>query len=483
MDIVVYLFVFVFIMALGYFIGRKTRMNTPSEEVGALKAEIAHEREKTLQIRAECDRRIEEKEEACRNVCAMTEQNCNKLLEEKDKAIALKEADCRERLKRESERCEKAIIEKNAEMERRMAENNRYCEQLVETLKEKFSSLAAEKLTQSTEGLSVSNRQQIDRLLAPLKEEIDKFKIAFEKNKDQQIANKASFDQAIFNLGKQALQIGKEAESLARALKSETKTQGNWGEMVLSNILDAVGFHEGRDFIAQAQEVDSDGNRLIPDVEILLPNNEKLLIDSKASITAYLNYTNAESEEARQKALKEHIISVRKHMEELSGKNYIGKIKGSQGYILMFIPNDGCTILAFDNDKNLAFDAFNRHVIIVNPSTLLLCLKIVALLRSREAQNENAEKIARAAAKMYDKFALFTGNFSEIGKKLKAVSEQYDKARKQLVDGNANVVKQMEALKDYGAVVSKQIEKDLSDDALSAAIDIETSAAESGIDA
>lgn len=479
MEVAVYLIVFAIIILVGYVIGRKTRTNEPNEEVGALRAEIAHEREKNQQIREECDRRLLEKDAACQKLCEITKLNCSKLLEEKERSIAAKEADCREQMKRETERCEKIIAEKNAEIERRIEKNNQYCEQFVETLKEKFSVLAGEKLTKSVEGLSASNRQQIDQLLTPLKEEIGKFKIAFEEDKNQQIANKASFNQAIDSLGKYAMQIGKEAESLAKALKSESKTQGNWGEMILSNILTAAGFNQGVDFFTQKQELDDDDNRLIPDIEIPLPNNEKLLIDSKVSITAYINYINAETEEERLKALKEHITSVRKHIKELADKNYVGKIKGSQGYILMFIPNDGCTSLAFDNEKTLALEAFERHVIIVNPSTLLLCLKIVKLLRSREAQNENAEKIANAAARMYEKFALFTVNFSEIGKKLKAVSEQYDKARKQLVDGNANVVKQMEGLKQYGVMGKKCIEKDLTDEALSNVIDLEVAAPES----
>lgn len=347
-----------------------------------------------------------------------------------------------------------------------MVEKERMCAEMVKTLREQFSNLAAQNLKESTEGLSDLNRRRIGEIMKPFQEEIDRFRQVFEANRQQQVANKASFDQAIADLGKRAMQIGADAENLARALKSESKTQGDWGEMVLANILSAAGLKEGVDFIPQAQEIDSSGNRLIPDVEIPLPNKEKLLIDSKASVTAYLDYVAAPDDAARELAVKEHIASVRKHMDELAEKDYIKKVKGSQGYILMFIPNEGSYLLAMEHDRKLATDAFRRHVIIVNPTTLLLCLQIVALLRSRESQNENAEKISLAAAKMYDKFVGFSDTFADIGKRLDGLSDAYRKANGQLCDGNANVVKQLEKLKDMGIVTSKSINQKLRDDAL-----------------
>jgi DNA recombination protein RmuC len=199
-------------------------------------------------------------------------------------------------------------------------------------------------------------------------------------------------------------------------------------------------------------------------VEILLPNKEKLLIDSKVSVTAYLNYVASQDDAEKEKAIKEHIASVRKHMDELVGKDYIKKVQGSQGYILMFIPNEGSYLLAMEHDRKLATDAFKKHVIIVNPTTLLLCLQIVALLRSREAQNENAERISMAAAKMYEKFAGFSETFVEIGRRAKGLMDAYEKAYGQLCDGNGNVVRQLERLKDMGIVTAKTINTKLLDD-------------------
>ena len=331
----------------------------------------------------------------------------------------------------------------------------------INALREQFSSLAEQKLRSSSAGLADLTRERMNEMLIPLREELDRFRRTFDENRQAQVATKVSFEKAIADLGERALKIGNEAQNLAKALKSESKTQGDWGEMVLGNILSAAGLEEGRDFFTQQQEFDEYGNKLIPDVEIPLPNSEKLLIDSKASISAYLNYVAAQSEAEREAAVKEHIASVRRHMDELANKDYIKKVKGSQGYILMFIPNEGSYLLAMERDRRLATDAFRRHVIIVNPTTLLLCLQIVALLRSREAQNENAARISEAAAKMYEKFVGFSDTFADIGKRLDGLSDAYGKAYKQLCSGNANVVRQLEGLKNLGMVSNKAINSKL----------------------
>ena len=358
------------------------------------------------------------------------------------------------------------LAEKDAACRKLLEEKDRMMSVAVNALREQFASLAAQKLQATTETLSDVNQKRVGELLRPLQAELDRFRRAFDENRAQQVANKSSFDQAIKDLGERALKIGADAENLAKALKSESKTQGDWGEMVLSNILSVAGLKEGVDFLPQAQETDAAGNRLIPDVEIPLPNGEKLLIDSKASVTAYLDYVAAQDDAARERAAKEHVASVRKHMDELADKDYVKKVKGSQGYILMFIPNEGSYLLAMERDRKLATDAFRRHVIVVNPTTLLLCLQIVALLRSREAQNENAEKISLAAAKMYEKFVGFSDTFADIGKRLDGLADAYRKANGQLCDGPANVVRQLERLKDMGIVTSKAVNRKLLEEAV-----------------
>ena len=359
-----------------------------------------------------------------------------------------------ERMKSESENCRRLLAEKE-----------RTCEKMVDsavaTLREQFTTLAVQKLKASTEGLADVNQKNLAELMKPLQTEIDRFRQAFDANREQQVKNKASFDQAIADLGRQAFKIGADADNLARALKRESKTQGNWGEMVLANILAAAGLKDGIDFVQQPQEVDADGNRLIPDVEIPLPNGEKLLIDSKASITAYLDYVAAADEAAKNAAVQAHVVSMRRHLEELAAKDYIKKVKGSQGYILMFIPNEGSYLLAVEHDAKLVTDAFARHVILVNPTTLLLCIQIVALLRSRERQNENAEKVFEAARRMYDKFVGFTETFADMGRRLDGLAGAYRKANGQLCDGKGNLVRQVEGLRDMGLVPKKTLDAKL----------------------
>ena len=400
---------------------------------------------------------------------------------EDDEAVAARLADkdaaCQALLQEKDRACGRMLADKDAACRQMLADKDAATAKFMQTMRLEFANLAATKLKESSDGLSNVNRERLGELLKPLQAEIDRFRQAFDLNRQQQVSNKASFDQAIKDLGERALKIGADAENLAKALKSESKTQGDWGEMVLANILDAAGLKDGVDYIQQAQEADAEGNRLIPDVEIPLPNQEKLLVDSKASVTAYLKYVAADDEATKAQAVKEHLASVRQHMNELADKNYVKKVKGSQGYILMFIPNEGSYLLAMEHDRALATDAFRRHVIIVNPTTLLLCLQIVMLLRAREAQNANAEKISAAAAKMYEKFAGFSETFVDLGKRLDALAGAYQKARGQLCDGKGNVVRQLEGLKEMGVVVTKPINEKLVDESETAVIE---SAGEAG---
>ena len=381
---------------------------------------------------------------------AIVEENC-------ERRISDKEASCRERLAEKDAACERLIRDKDEQIGRLIEEKSKAFAETVRMLQERFANLAAEKLQSSAAGLSELNGRCVGEIVRPFREQLEQFRRSFEENVRQQIANKASFERAISDLGERALKIGAEAECLARALKNESKTQGDWGEMVLANILACAGLKEEVDFKVQVQETDGDGNRIIPDVEIRLPDGGKLLIDSKASVTAYLDYVAASDEAARDAAAKAHVASVRKHMEELSDKDYVRKVRGSRGYILMFIPNEGSYLLAMERDRKLSVDAFRRHVIIVNPTTLLLCLQIVMLLRSREAQNEKAERILESATGMYEKFCGFTDTFADVGRRIEGLDGAYRKAFGQLKTGPANVVKQMEALKGMGILPRKSV--------------------------
>lgn len=362
-----------------------------------------------------------------------------------------------------AERAEITLAERERFAEHARAEQQATLQASLKVLREQFTNLAARQLEASRAGLAEDNRTRFKALFEPLGAQLEAFRKAFEANRDQQVTNKASFEAALERLNKQTLQISADAEALTKALKSEAKTQGNWGEMILENILAAAGLTEGVDYRLQAQELDEAGQKLIPDVEILLPHNEVLLVDSKVSITAYANYMAATDDTARQKAAADHLASVRAHIKELADKDYPGRIRAAQNYILMFIPNEGSYLLALEHDRQLVTEAFRSRVIIVNPTTLLLCLQIAALLRSREAQSEKAEKIISAATKLYEKFASFTDTFAAIGEQLDKAKNAYDTAHKQLSSGRGNITKQLEGFKSLGVVTSKQLNKRLQD--------------------
>lgn len=362
-----------------------------------------------------------------------------------------------------AERAEITLAERERFAEHARAEQQVTLQASLKALREQFTNLAARQLEASRAGLAEDNRTRFKALFEPLGAQLEAFRKAFEANRDQQVTNKASFEAALERLNKQTLQISADAEALTKALKSEAKTQGNWGEMILENILAAAGLTEGIDYRLQAQELDEAGQKLIPDVEILLPHNEVLLVDSKVSITAYANYMAATDDTARQKAAADHLASVRAHIKELADKDYPGRIRAAQNYILMFIPNEGSYLLALEHDRQLVTEAFRSRVIIVNPTTLLLCLQIAALLRSREAQSEKAEKIISAATRLYEKFASFTDTFAAIGEQLDKAKNAYDTAHKQLSSGRGNIIKQIEDLKSLGVVTSKQLNKRLQD--------------------
>ena len=362
-----------------------------------------------------------------------------------------------------AERAEITLAERERFAEHARAEQQATLQASLKALREQFTNLAARQLEASRAGLAEDNRTRFKALFEPLGAQLEAFRKAFEANRDQQVTNKASFEAALERLNKQTLQISADAEALTKALKSEAKTQGNWGELILENILAAAGLTEGVDYRLQAQELDEAGQKLIPDVEILLPHNEVLLVDSKVSITAYANYMAATDDTARQKAAADHLASVRAHVKELADKDYPGRIRAAQNYILMFIPNEGSYLLALEHDRQLVTEAFRSRVIIVNPTTLLLCLQIAALLRSREAQSEKAEKIISAATKLYEKFASFTDTFAAIGEQLDKAKNAYDTAHKQLSSGRGNITKQLEGFKSLGVVTSKQLNKRLQD--------------------
>lgn len=355
--------------------------------------------------------------------------------------------------------------ETKADMERRhdlqKQEMQKQWEEKINTMRLEFDRLSSEHLKMQQESMKATNVESMDNLLNPLKESLAKFQKEFEDKMTEQGKTDAVMKEAINTLTNQTIVLGENADNLAKALKADPKKQGNWGEAVLKNILEASGMTEGTDFFTQDVNTDDNGNRFIPDVKVKLHGDSYLIIDSKTSITAYLDYIHAETAEEQERHIKEHIKSIRTHVNELADKHYPKKVENSAEYVLMFIPNEGSYILAMENDAKLATDAYQKHIIIVNPTNLMLALKIVWLFWQNAKQTKNVKDIIESAQKVYKKFATFTDTFSDLGTKISAASSAFDKAQGQLSTGPGNIVKQLESWKDKGVIPEKEINKKL----------------------
>ncbi len=336
-------------------------------------------------------------------------------------------------------------------------EARRQWEEKMSALRLAFDKLSAEHLRQQQESLKATNRESVETVLSPLRESIAAFKKDFTDRMVAQGQTDAVMKDAIRRLAEQTSALGEGADRLARALKADPKQQGCWGEEVLKNILEASGMTEGRDFETQAAETDADGNRVIPDVKVMIPGQGYLVIDSKTSIKAYLDYMQADDEAERKRCLREHLDSVRRHYRELAEKHYPKRVKDAAGYVLMFIPNEGSYVLAMENDARIAIDAYRERVIIVNPTNLMLALQIVSLLWQNQRQEKNVRDIIAAATKLYEKFATFSDSFVSVGERLQSAATAYDSAMGQLCTGRGNFASQLEALKAKGVMTVKSI--------------------------
>ncbi|MEG1580578.1 MAG: DNA recombination protein RmuC [Bacteroidaceae bacterium] len=321
-------------------------------------------------------------------------------------------------------------------------------------LHSEFRTMTQEFATKQSDALRATNREQIDTLLSPLTVDIRNFKASFAEGQ-------TLMKHSIKDLLERTLDLGKEAAELTRALKADPKKQGNWGEAVLLNLLETSGLTEGRDFVVQEHETSSDGQTFIPDVVVHFPGKRSVIIDSKVSLTAFTNYMTAEKEVERVEWLKEHLLSVRKHVKELSDKDYASVVPNSIGYVLMFIPNEGSYITAVENDPQIVTEAYAHHIILLNPTNLLMALQLAYNLWQSEKQARNVQSIYEDADKLYTKFVRFAKTFTEIGTSIRKLDENFLKAEKQLSSGRGNVIRQLENWKEKGLHTSSSIPENL----------------------
>lgn len=335
-----------------------------------------------------------------------------------------------------------------------------------------FNVLASDVLKRNSESLKEANSEQIDALLRPLKENIESFKKTISEGYVKESSSRKLLEVQIERLVKLNETIGEEARNLTSALKGNSKVQGDWGEMILETLLENAGLERGINFETQLTR-DSGGNvlkneegkMLRPDVLIKLPDNHSIIVDSKVSLTAFVDYCNAEDENVRIVAGKKHLQSVYAHIDELYAKMYQNNLKGAADYVMMFIPNESAYIAAVQLDINLWKYAYERGVIIVSPTHLFSVMSIVSQLWRQDKQNRNAMLIAERGGKLYDKLVLFMDSFEKVGKSIDDAMTSYNKSFNQLRTGKGNVLRQAEDMKALGAKASKSLPERFSDSA------------------
>lgn len=364
-----------------------------------------------------------------------------------------------------------------AEHERQYAarlreESDRQWEQKLEALRQEMQKMAAEQLAAKQSALQESNRQQMDELLRPVKEQFADFKKSVEESKTLNEVNKKELQhtfeatmrlfqqeqqQAVSMLKEQTSKIGSDAANLTKALKGDSKMQGDWGEMVLETILENSGLRKDEEFFIQENTKDENGKNYRPDVIVRFPEGRSVVIDSKVSLTAYTDALATDDEADRERLLKAHAVSVRKHIDELAEKDYSKLVDDAIGFVLMFIPNETSYIAAMKQQPDLSRYAYQKKIIIISPSNLLMALQLAYNLWQYDRQNKNVEKIVKTAADLYDKVATFEDTFTGIGDLITRLSGTYDKAKKQMYDGPGNVMRRVEGLKALGVTPKKQL--------------------------
>jgi DNA recombination protein RmuC len=334
---------------------------------------------------------------------------------------------------------------------------------LQEKFSVEFKNLANEILEEKSRKFTDQNKDNLKEILNPLKEKITEFEKKVETTNKESIDRNAALKEQIRGLKELNQKITKDAENLTRALKGESKTQGNWGEFILERILEKSGLFKGREY--QVQESFSTGeSRLQPDVIINLPDDKNIIVDSKLSLVAYERYVSAEEDEVRQHHLKEHISSVRKHVKDLSDKNYqqLHNVSGLD-FVLLFMPVEPAFGLAIQYDDQLFMEAYEKNIVIVSPSTLIATLRTIASIWRQEYQNRNAIEIARQSGSLYDKFKSFADDLIKVGDSIGATRKNYEQAMNKLTDGKDNLIRKTERLKELGAKASKSIDQRLLD--------------------
>ena len=335
---------------------------------------------------------------------------------------------------------------------------------IEDKLSVQFKNLANELLEEKSRKFTDQNKLNLESLLKPLGERIQAFEKQVEQTNKEGLERNVALRTEIGRLYTLNMQITKEAENLARAIKGDTKVQGNWGEFILESILEKSGLVKDREYQVQASFITEDGKRFQPDVIIKLPTAKHLIIDAKVSLINYEQFFNTEESGEKVVQLKKHLTSVRKHIDNLSEKNYQNQYS-LQGldFVLMFIPIEPAFSLLVQHDHAIFSEAYEKNIIIVSPSTLIATLRTISNIWRQEYQNQNALEIAHQSGALYDKFVGFIEDLKQVGRQLDMTQKSYVEAMKKLYEGKGNLVKRVEHIKSLGARATKSMDQQLLD--------------------
>ena len=389
-----------------------------------------------------------------------------------------------------------AVVKENAlqqlEAERKHGEQLRnelqkQAEAKNRLLQEEVRNMAARMLDESREKMNTTDKERLDALLAPLKERLEAFNQTVTNNSKENTANKTEIkttfeeamkrlhaeqeltikamredqERAVKELREQTERIGNDAASLTQALKGDSKMQGDWGEMILDKTLEDCGLIQGQQYFLQENYKDKDGNNFRPDAVIVFPNEERAVIDAKVSLTAYQAAIREEDATERERYLKEHVSSIKKHVDELSAKNYEKLVPGCIGFVLMFVPYESGYSAALKTDPSILQYAYRKHIIILSPSNLLMALQLTHTMWQNFRMTKNVEEILHQSNELFDKFVTFAETFVKLGADIERLQQDFSRAKGQLNEGKGNIVRRLEGLKILGISPKKQIPESL----------------------